>query len=224
VWIINGSLSCDVTTDSACFGENMLTLLALTTNPAAGGLGALLIIILGLIAILAAAFQIVLMVARGGMLVILAGILPLSASFTNTEMGKSWFKKCIAWLVAFILYKPAAAIVYAAAFQLVGTDVFSDDGTGLLAVLTGLMLMVHRTVRDAGADAVRHADGRCDGGRRRRRPRCRCAGRSAERRGRDRTPRLRQRLGVLQLRGTVSTVRLGRRGRLSGLARSLRRR
>src|SRR5690606_40053304 len=59
VWLINGSLSCDVTTDSACFGENMLTLLALTTNPAAGGLGALLIIILGLIAILAAAFQIV---------------------------------------------------------------------------------------------------------------------------------------------------------------------
>lgn len=142
VWLINGSLSCDVTTDSACFGENMLTLLALTTNPAAGGLGALLIIILGLIAILAAAFQIVLMVARGGMLVILAGILPLSASFTNTEMGKGWFKKCVGWLVAFILYKPAAAIVYAAAFQLVGTDVFSDDGTGLLAVLTGLMLMI----------------------------------------------------------------------------------
>lgn len=142
VWLINGSLNCDVTTDSACFGENMLTLLALSTNPAAPGLGALLIIILGLVAILAAVFQIVLMVARGGMLVILAGILPLSASFTNTEMGKSWFRKCIAWLVAFILYKPAAAIVYAAAFQLTGTDVFSDDGTGLLAVLTGLMLMV----------------------------------------------------------------------------------
>ncbi|MEG1445038.1 hypothetical protein, partial [Glutamicibacter sp.] len=142
VWIIDGSLDCSVTEGSACFGENMLTLLALTTNPSTGGLGAILIIILGLIAILAAAFQIVLMVARGGMLVILAGILPLAASFTNTEMGKSWFKKCIGWLVAFILYKPAAAIVYAAAFQLVGTDVFADDGTGLLAVLTGLMLMI----------------------------------------------------------------------------------
>ncbi|WP_367645925.1 hypothetical protein [Paenarthrobacter ureafaciens] len=143
VWIINGSLDCDVTDEgSVCFGENMLALLALTTNPAAGGLGPLLIIILGLVAILAAAFQIVLMVARGGMLVILAGILPLSASFTNTEMGKSWFRKCIGWLVAFILYKPAAAIVYAAAFQLTGTDVFADDGTGLLAVLTGLMLMI----------------------------------------------------------------------------------
>lgn len=142
VWVLNGSLQCDVATDSACFGDNMLTLLALTSNPAAGGLGSLLIVLLGLVAILATAFQIVLMVARGGMLVVLTGILPLSASFTNTEMGKTWFRKCIAWLVAFILYKPAAAIIYAAAFQLVGADVFADDGSGLLAVLTGLMLMV----------------------------------------------------------------------------------
>lgn len=142
VWIINGSLECDVTTGGACFGENVAGLLALTTNPAAGGLGSLLIIILGLIAILATAFQIVLMVARGGMLVILTGILPLSAAATNTEMGKNWFRKNVGWLVAFLLYKPAAAIVYAAAFQLVGTDVFQDDGSGLLAVLTGLMLMV----------------------------------------------------------------------------------
>ena len=142
VWILDGALNCDVGTDSACFGNNIATLLALTTNPATGGLGALLIIILGLIAILATAFQIVLMIARGGMLVILTGILPLSAAATNTEMGKSWFKKNVAWLVAFILYKPAAAIVYAAAFQLAGTNVFQDDGSGFIAVLTGLILMV----------------------------------------------------------------------------------
>src|SRR5690606_9884880 len=61
---------------------------------------------------------------------------------TNTEMGRGWVKKAVGWLVAFSLYKPAAAIVYATAFQLVGTDVFADDGTGLLAVLTGLMLMI----------------------------------------------------------------------------------
>ncbi len=142
VWILNGALSCDVGADSACFGENIATLLALTTNPNTGGLGAMLIIILGIIAILATAAQIVLMIARGGMLVILTGILPLSASATNTEMGKNWFKKNVGWLVAFILYKPAAAIVYAAAFQLVGTNVFQDDGTGFIAVLTGLILMV----------------------------------------------------------------------------------
>lgn len=142
LWIIDASLKCDVEGDGACFEQNMLALLALTTNPAASSLGSILVIILGLIAIFAAILQIVLMVARGGMLVILTGILPLSASFTNTEMGKGWFKRCISWLTAFLLYKPAAAIIYAASFQLTGTDVFSDDGSGLLAVLTGLMLMV----------------------------------------------------------------------------------
>lgn len=142
VWILNGALSCDVGADSACFGENIANLLALMTNPNTGGLGAMLIIILGIIAILATAAQIVLMIARGGMLVILTGILPLSASATNTEMGKGWFKKNVGWLAAFILYKPAAAIVYAAAFQLVGTNIFQDDGTGFIAVLTGLILMV----------------------------------------------------------------------------------
>ena len=142
VWVLNASLDCQVNVEgSTCFGKNMITLLALTSGRA-GGLGSLLVILLGLIAILATIFQIVLMVARGGMLVILTGILPLSASFTNTEMGKAWFKKCVAWLIAFILYKPAAAIVYAAAFQLAGTDVYSDDGSGLLAFLTGLMLMI----------------------------------------------------------------------------------
>lgn len=143
VWIINNALDCDVTAaEGACFGQSLLTLIALTTNPQAGGLGPLLVIILGLVALLASLFQMVLMVARGAMLVILTGILPLAASATNTEMGKAWFRRCIGWLVAFILYKPAAAIVYAAAFQLTGTNLFRDDGTGVLAVVTGLMLMV----------------------------------------------------------------------------------
>jgi hypothetical protein len=62
-----------------------------------------LVIVLGLIASLAAFVQIVLMVARSGMLVILAGILPISAAATNTEMGKGWFRKCVGWLVAFLL-------------------------------------------------------------------------------------------------------------------------
>ncbi|BDZ44014.1 hypothetical protein GCM10025865_33130 (plasmid) [Paraoerskovia sediminicola] len=141
VWILNASLDCSIGT-AACFSENVLGLLALTTNPITAGLGPLLIIILGIVAIFATVLQIVLMVARGGMLVILVGILPLTASATNTEAGKMWFKKSIGWLVAFILYKPAAAIVYATAFKLSSTSVFTDDGSGLLSVLTGLTLMI----------------------------------------------------------------------------------
>lgn len=142
VSIINASLTCDVETGT-CFQERMGQMIALTMATT-GGLGPLLIIVLGVIAVLASIFQILLMVARGGMLVILTGILPLAFSATNTEMGKSWAKRCVGWLIAVILYKPAAAIVYATAFQLTGTDVniFNDDGSGLIQVLTGLMLMM----------------------------------------------------------------------------------
>ena len=134
-WIINRS------TEGTDFGQNMTLLLGVG---AVTGIGALLVILMGLLAIFASIIQIGLMVVRGGMLVILAGILPISASATNTEMGRAWFKKCIAWLIAFILYKPAAAIIYATAFQLAGSDVFGGGGEGddLLKAITGLVLMV----------------------------------------------------------------------------------
>lgn len=140
LWLLRGSLKCDVAADTACFGKNIAILLSLGSS---NGLGAMLIIVLGFVASIAAFFQIVLMIARSGMLVILAGILPLSAAAaaTNTDMGRGWWKKAIAWLVAFLLYKPAAAVVYATAFQLVGSNVFKDDDA-LVAVLTGLMLMI----------------------------------------------------------------------------------
>ena len=132
-WIIDNSL------EGTDFGTNITLMLGLT---AVTGLGAIIVIVLGLAAFVASLIQIALMVVRGGMLVILAGILPLSAAATSTEWGKSWFKKCIAWLIAFILYKPAAAIVYATAFRLTGSDVFGGDGDELMAAVTGLVLMV----------------------------------------------------------------------------------
>jgi hypothetical protein len=138
-WIIQSS------TDGTSFNENITSLLALSaTSP----IGSIMIILLGLIAILASVMQIVLMIVRGGLLVILTGIFPTAAAFTNTEAGKGWFQKCTAWLIAFILYKPAAAIVYATAFQLSGSKIFGnvgdgkDFGSALLTTVTGLALMI----------------------------------------------------------------------------------
>ena len=142
VWLLDGSLTCSIQdSHGSCFGGSMLALLALTTNPANGALGSILIIVLGLFAVFAALAQIFLMIVRGGMLVILAGALPFSAAATNTEAGRSMFRKTAGWLLAFIAYKPAAAIVYATAFKLAGTSVFRDDGTGLISIITGLTLM-----------------------------------------------------------------------------------
>lgn len=138
-WIIKNS------TDGTSFNENISAMLALSaTSP----IGAIMIILLGLIAILASVMQIVLMIIRGGLLVILTGIFPTAAAFTNTEAGRGWFQKCTAWLIAFILYKPAAAIIYATAFQLSGSKIFGNAGDGkdfgsaLLTTVTGLALMV----------------------------------------------------------------------------------
>lgn len=140
VWILNNSTDCDVTNgESNCFGTNIFTMIALTSTSPIGLIGML---VLGLLALLMAYVQVMLMIIRGGMLVVLAGILPVTASFTNTEMGRMWFKRAIGWTIAFILYKPAAAIVYAAAFRLVGTDLFKTDGTGLIQILSGLALML----------------------------------------------------------------------------------
>lgn len=138
-WIIKNS------TNGTAFNDNITAMLALSaTSP----IGAIMIILLGLIAILASVMQIVLMIIRGGLLVILTGIFPTAAAFTNTEAGRGWFQKCTAWLIAFILYKPAAAIIYATAFQLSGTKIFGNAGDGkdfgsaLLTTVTGLALMI----------------------------------------------------------------------------------
>jgi hypothetical protein len=134
-WVLERS------TTGTDFGANMANLLALDATVGTG-LGPLLVIILGLCAIFASFVQIMLMIARAAMLVILAGILPLTASFTSTETGRAWLRRALGWTAAFVLYKPAAAVVYATAFRLTGSNMFGDDGSGLTNVLVGLVLMV----------------------------------------------------------------------------------
>jgi hypothetical protein len=141
VWVLNNATDCDVSVggDSQCFGTNVAAMIALSVQSPIGLIG---VLILGALALLMVFVQVALMVVRGGLLVILAGVLPLAASFTNTQMGKQWFGRIIGWTLAFVLYKPAAALIYAAAFQLVGTDAFQDDGGGLWSILTGMSLML----------------------------------------------------------------------------------
>jgi hypothetical protein len=125
----------DRSTDGKGFAEAM-NILVITNQP---GVGVFILIVLGLIGLIASLVQIVLLVVRSGMLVILAGILPTTAAFTNTEMGRQWFQKAVGWTIAFILYKPAAAIVYSVAFLLMGNNSGQD---ALIGSITGFTLMV----------------------------------------------------------------------------------
>ena len=86
-----------------------------------GAAPVMLIIVLIVFGLLASIIQVFLMIVRGGMLVILTGVLPLCFAFWTTDAGRQWSRKATAWLIAFTLYKPAAAIVYATAFRLMSS-------------------------------------------------------------------------------------------------------
>ncbi|KHL04612.1 hypothetical protein LK10_04435, partial [Sinomonas humi] len=89
----------DDATKGAGFAQNVGGMIAL-----GGGLGVLLAIVFGVIAILVSLIQLVMMVFRSGILILLAGGLPTAAAFTNTETGRQWFQRFLSWLIAFTLY------------------------------------------------------------------------------------------------------------------------
>lgn len=105
-----------------------------------GNLGQLALLLLLGLAIVVSLGQVVLMIVRGGVLVILAGTWPLSASAAALDAGRPWFSRQTGWIVAFALYKPVAATIYAASFRLIGAPSASADPT--VAILAGVSVMV----------------------------------------------------------------------------------
>jgi hypothetical protein len=96
------------------------------------------VLTVGVGAIVTSIIQIGLMIVRNGMLVVLVGVLPLAAAATNTEMGQAWFRKLVGWLVAFIAYKPVAALIFAASLRMMG----DGSDAGWKSATTGVAMMV----------------------------------------------------------------------------------
>jgi hypothetical protein len=84
--------------------------------------------------------QLTLLIVRSALLVVLAGTLPMSAAASITPVGNQWFRKNVSWVIAFLLFKPIAAIVYGAAIL---AYVSSDD---LMGLVIGLVLMMLATL------------------------------------------------------------------------------
>ncbi|MFF4128250.1 hypothetical protein ACFYYP_32395 [Microbispora rosea] len=78
------------------------------------------VIVLGIAGVVMAAVQAVLMLFRQAALVVLAGMLPLAAAGSMTPLTRPWFRRVTGWMLALIFYKPAAAMVYATAFTMLG--------------------------------------------------------------------------------------------------------
>lgn len=127
VWVIEQSVGGDMTTRLGAVAGGSAEMTAL-------GIG--IEFIVALLGIVSCIVQIFFLLARVGILTLLAGTLPLSAAALSTPAGKAWFQRILAWIIAFLLYKPAAALVYASAFALTG------NGDDVVSVLSGLMLIV----------------------------------------------------------------------------------
>jgi len=95
-----------------------------------------IIILLGIVVIIAQVIQLGLILIRNAMIVILAGVLPLAAAAGNTQIGRQWWQKSFAWLLAFVLYKPVAALIYAASFKMASKD------QDLATQLSGIFMML----------------------------------------------------------------------------------
>jgi type IV secretion system protein TrbL len=95
-----------------------------------------LALLFGLVGVLAVGIQWVIMFVRQAMLLLLNAFWPMSASYAMLRQGQQAFEKITAWIIAFIIYSPLAASIYAFAWRLKS----GQDGAG--GVIYGLMLII----------------------------------------------------------------------------------
>jgi hypothetical protein len=126
--------------EKATIGTSFVdNIFSLFTNEA--GVTSAAILLLGLlIAALLAGLQCAIMIARGGSLIALVATLPVTAAASGWDTGAEAFRKQCGWILAFIVYKPVAAVIYGLGFRLIGTDT-NAAGNGLLQVLYGIALI-----------------------------------------------------------------------------------
>ncbi|HZX08977.1 hypothetical protein [Kribbella sp.] len=142
-WIIDQALG----TNDHEFANRLATLMTDPLKSPSEALGFLLVIFVGILMVITSIIQLGLMLVRYAMLILLIGVLPLTAAATNTEMGMMWFKRALSWLVAFIIYKPVAALIYASAIYMMSattpTSAHSTADTNLtLKIVIGITMMI----------------------------------------------------------------------------------
>ncbi|TWP44512.1 hypothetical protein FKR81_41035 [Lentzea tibetensis] len=86
------------------------------------GIPPFLLLILAFLLLISALVNVIIMFVRLGVVVLLLGTLPLAASASMTDWGTSWWRKHIGWLIAWLLYKPAVALVLFGGSELLSND------------------------------------------------------------------------------------------------------
>lgn len=101
--------------------------------------GIALMLLTGTLGALAGLVQLGFMLLRIAVIVLFVALLPLAVASASTGWGRIWATRIGAWLLAFIIYKPIAAIIIVAGFGLIESRV--GDETGILPVAAGVVLI-----------------------------------------------------------------------------------
>lgn len=133
-WIIEKATGAPMDITSAMSVETIM----------ASGVGpAFLLVILGFLGSIA---NLLFMLVRAAMLTILVVFLPPLAAASGTETGNQAWKKANGYLIAFLLFKPVAAVIFALGILQLKTppkiEGMNDTGNALLGTSLGLMTLL----------------------------------------------------------------------------------
>ncbi|MFJ3889804.1 hypothetical protein [Streptomyces rubrogriseus] len=101
---------------------------------------AFVLLVLAFLLLIGGIIQTILLYVRLGVVIILLGTLPLAAASSMTDWGGGWWRKHIGWLIAWLLYKPAAGLVLYAGAELVTAS--DSDGSAINERIAGIGVLL----------------------------------------------------------------------------------
>lgn len=96
-------------------------------------------LLLSVVGFLVSIFQFLILLGRNAILPLVIVMLPLAAATGGSQIGRGWFGRLAAWLLALALYKPAAAIIYSVVLVQART---ADSALRVLTAMVGMVLAV----------------------------------------------------------------------------------
>ncbi|MBQ1027859.1 hypothetical protein [Micromonospora sp. C95] len=146
-WVVNWLASEADAYSQHLYEEGIKAQLKLIANCGTDGLTAFLLIIIGLLLLIAGCIHVILMYIRLGVMVLLTGTLPLAAAASMSEWGGGWWRKHIAWMVAWLAFKPVVGLImYSGAAMIGATDNVADEDSAKHYKLAGVAVLLMAAV------------------------------------------------------------------------------
>lgn len=108
-------------------------------------LGSGVLLIIGILGVISMLVQLAMLVIRQAVLILVVAAIPLAAAAAGTGPGSQAYKRMLSWSLAFVLWKPVGALVYAIAFTAAGTKT-QDQQQDPQLVLLGMILLLSVTI------------------------------------------------------------------------------